>query len=1023
MPALPRWVLSFALFLLLLHALPCQAGNNAGGVAFLSWDRAGRDTVLCKVPVTPFPLYLHLANAPDVRALAAKVDWTTRTTDSPPCYNIVSSAAPESPGPPDSLHGWAFELDPERDFNGDSTYPWTIGFKPEDGTRRCVQYRISGAACDDTARAEFVIAHVMTMDALGRIDTLAIEGGARIVPTIVALALHDVSPFEVPARLPADLAVRGRGLAPGTRVFLQRGGQRVEAESVALLDSTQLIARIESPFDAGDLLDVVVTQPAGLEATLWSTVRTAASAASPQSTYPHPTNHDFAFTQVALRGPTREQNAALLDPITHPEWPSWLDDEGLFVLRSPGDTAAIIGSYAHNGLGFQVAAAGGTPSWARFNLNPRPYATSLATLVTGGRVYKDASGQWADAGKPLLRFVVTYEDGDTTLGAIVVGTHARNWTSGQNSCSGRHYFFDVKPTDPLVAEILKGSSYFYDLQEIPLPAEKWSKRLASIEFTAEALFRNSNCPDFFGTSALCGLAVWPEFKVSNSQGDTLTRQKQGTNKNHGGYLFGSTAVGTRRTTNYTACQVASMAMCYTYAGFPCTVDSLNAHLQRNRGYKPSIVAKVRAVSVTGDTIWYSPYQDPEAQATLKVTDRFLVERGTYSNPLATFEVVSLGTAVRFGERHNPTTPVEVGDVGRVYWKMFPRVADKYTSNPRLDSADLPLSPRLASEVESLLVRNIPVQLNLATHGHFVVADGWMPAFRPDATARGTYSIKDPAKRDYTRLIQNQLLPINGRDSILDYRNEFRLARYVVPRGGVQPLAAGTATVVADGVASLSILLDGTRRVEVVDPLGRRMLRDAGSGEDLHEIPGAWIEDVGSGHDLDEDMDPSQTGYSLEVAEAMDGHYTLHVYARNGYALNAAAYDETGAFSTADFGDTTAGPNGSAFDIHYAAANRSVTVTPIGTLAVEPRISLPGRVLLAVRHNPSTGPVEFWVERGEDAGDAIEVFDTSGRRIEVVAIAAGQRTVRWDWRQAGCRPGVYLARLRSGSRTLRFAVLR
>jgi hypothetical protein len=45
--------------------------------------------------------------------------------------------------------------------------------------------------------------------------------------------------------------------------------------------------------------------------------------------------------------------------------------------------------------------------------------------------------------------------------------------------------------------------------------------------------------------------------------------------------------------------------------------------------------------------------------------------------------------------------------------------------------------------------------------------------------------------------------------------------------------------------------------------------------------------------------------------------------------------------------TAAGPNGSAFDIHYAAANRSVTVTPIGALAVESRLSLPGRVRLAV----------------------------------------------------------------------------
>jgi hypothetical protein len=158
--------------------VPCHAGNNAGGVAFLSWDRAGRDTLLSQIPATPFPLFLHLQNAPDVRALAVKVDWTTRTTDAPPCYTTASSSAPASPSEPDSLHGWTFDSRPGRDFGGDTTYTWTIAFDPADQARRCVQYRISGAACDDTARAEFVIAHVMTMDALGRIDTLAVAGSA-----------------------------------------------------------------------------------------------------------------------------------------------------------------------------------------------------------------------------------------------------------------------------------------------------------------------------------------------------------------------------------------------------------------------------------------------------------------------------------------------------------------------------------------------------------------------------------------------------------------------------------------------------------------------------------------------------------------------------------------------------------------------------------------------------------------------------------------------------------------------------
>ena len=60
-----------------------------------------------------------------------------------------------------------------------------------------------------------------------------------------------------------------------------------------------------------------------------------------------------------------------------------------------------------------------------------------------------------------------------------------------------------------------------------------------------------------------------------------------------------------------------------------------------------------------------------------------------------------------------------------------------------------------------------------------------------------------------------------------------------------------------------------------------------------------------------------------------------------------------------------------------------------------------------------------------AGDAIDAYDISGRRVGVVELwaGAGMQVVPWDWRAAGCRPGVYLARLRSrGNETLRFVIL-
>lgn len=70
-------------------------------------------------------------------------------------------------------------------------------------------------------------------------------------------------------------------------------------------------------------------------------------------------------------------------------------------------------------------------------------------------------------------------------------------------------------------------------------------------------------------------------------------------------------------------------------------------------------------------------------------------------------------------------------------------------------------------------------------------------------------------------------------------------------------------------------------------------------------------------------------------------------------------------------------------------------------------------------------MEFVLTGLQVTGDAIDVFDISGRRVDALQITAGTsiQTVTWDWRSVGVRPGVYLARLRSrGSELTRFVVL-
>lgn len=77
----------------------------------------------------------------------------------------------------------------------------------------------------------------------------------------------------------------------------------------------------------------------------------------------------------------------------------------------------------------------------------------------------------------------------------------------------------------------------------------------------------------------------------------------------------------------------------------------------------------------------------------------------------------------------------------------------------------------------------------------------------------------------------------------------------------------------------------------------------------------------------------------------------------------------------------------------------------------------------MRSNPTTGPVEFRISGESADGDEIHVFDTSGRRVDVVQVAPGRQAVLWQWSRVGCAPGVYLARLRSGWGVVRFVVVR
>jgi len=82
--------------------------------------------------------------------------------------------------------------------------------------------------------------------------------------------------------------------------------------------------------------------------------------------------------------------------------------------------------------------------------------------------------------------------------------------------------------------------------------------------------------------------------------------------------------------------------------------------------------------------------------------------------------------------------------------------------------------------------------------------------------------------------------------------------------------------------------------------------------------------------------------------------------------------------------------------------------------------------MACYPNPSREAVSFVLP--SVSAEALEVFDPSGRRVASVApvVAAGATTWRWDGREGNGTPagaGVYFARTRSGSATLRMTRVR
>jgi len=144
-----------------------------------------------------------------------------------------------------------------------------------------------------------------------------------------------------------------------------------------------------------------------------------------------------------------------------------------------------------------------------------------------------------------------------------------------------------------------------------------------------------------------------------------------------------------------------------------------------------------------------------------------------------------------------------------------------------------------------------------------------------------------------------------------------------------PKAKATPRVVSNDVRGLTILASGARRFELVDPQGRRMLRDVRTDESISEIPGAAIEGLSSEHDAGGNLDDGFSGYDLDIPMAVDGHYSVRVDADDGLSMSVTAYGDSGVFASEAAIDTTAGPTSNVYDIYYSGATRSLRIRKRG----------------------------------------------------------------------------------------------
>ena len=295
-----------------------------------------------------------------------------------------------------------------------------------------------------------------------------------------------------------------------------------------------------------------------------------------------PSNAAAGYTLLDLYS-NRLNSAGINDNINLSVYPAYLTSPSLLVTRSSTDTVGLFNSQPNRAVNFE--ANGGTPaSYVTFLITLPQYATSIGTLSMGYELF-NGTGGFADCGKPLLRTVVTYADGDSATSTLSVCSQLRDWANaGPAFCPDAQPPAISPPTDPLAGVVYQQASpgFYYDVQELRLPPQKRNKRVSTLRVQGVLLDHlcSISVPHLYAGSYLCGLSLWPNFSVVNRAGQSIAPQFQNdgswANTPYGGYLYGGSPVGSWRFMKNTGCFVSCLSMLNNYFGATGTTPaSLN----------------------------------------------------------------------------------------------------------------------------------------------------------------------------------------------------------------------------------------------------------------------------------------------------------------------------------------------------------------------------------------------------------------------------------------------------------------